>query len=89
MLPMWFQAMLMVLFEAWAARRDVQIRFLKVQVEMLRERLPGNRVIVSPEERSRLLKLGTELNHQVDDLMGWMISWASSVSRRTSVGSED
>jgi putative transposase len=70
MLPMWFQAMLMVLFEAWAARRDVQIRFLKVQAEMLRERLPGNRVIVSPEERSRLLMLGAELNHQVDDLMG-------------------
>lgn len=57
-------------FEAWAACRDVQIRFLKVQVEMLRQRLPGNRVIVSPDERPRLLKLGAELNHQTDDLMG-------------------
>ncbi len=70
MLPTWFQAMLMVLFEASAARRDAQIRLLKVQVEMLRQRLSGNRVIVSPRERSRLLKLGAELNHQVDDLMG-------------------
>ena len=70
MLSKWFQAMLMVLFEALAARRDAQIRFLKVQVEMLRQRLPGNRVIVLPGERSRLLKLGAELNHQVDDLMG-------------------
>lgn len=29
--------MLMVLFKAWAARRDTQICFLKVQIEMLRQ----------------------------------------------------
>lgn len=70
MLPTWFQAILMVFFEALSARRNIQIRFLKLQVEMLKQKLAGNRVIVSPEERSRLLKLGAELNHHVDDLMG-------------------
>jgi hypothetical protein len=32
----WWMAMLMVLQEAWSTRRDAHIRFLKVQVEMLK-----------------------------------------------------
>lgn len=59
-----------MLTEAWSTRRDARIRFLQVQVELLRQRVPGNRVILTPEERSRLLKLGTLLEHRVDDLLG-------------------
>ena len=43
-LPNWFTAFLVMLMEAWSARRDAHIRFLKLQVQMLRSRLPGNRV---------------------------------------------
>ncbi len=55
-----------MLQEAWSARRDAQIRFLKLQVEILRYRLPGNRVIPDPLERRRLLKIGAEMGHAVE-----------------------
>jgi len=47
--------------KAWSTRRDAQIRFLKLQVEMLGQKLPGNRVILSPEDRRRLIRLGGEI----------------------------
>lgn len=59
-----------VVFEAVSAKRDPQIRFMKLQLEILKSRLPGNRVILSPEERARLLKMGETLDHGVDGLMG-------------------
>ncbi|MFA6132855.1 MAG: integrase core domain-containing protein [Phycisphaerae bacterium] len=62
----WWMTMLMVLQEAWSARRDAHIRFLKVQIEMLQSRLPGNRVILAPAERQRLLKVGLEVDHAVE-----------------------
>jgi putative transposase len=52
--------------EAWSARRDAQIRFLKLQVQMLQSRLPGNRVILAPVERQRLMKIGAEIQHSVE-----------------------
>ncbi len=66
MLPRWLNALLVVLQEAWSARRDAHIRFLKLQVEILRSRLPGNRVIPDPTERRRLLKIGAEMGHAVE-----------------------
>ncbi len=56
--------------EAWSSRRDVQLRFLQIQVELLKQRIPGNRVILAPEERNRLLKFGQQIDHKVDDLIG-------------------
>ena len=53
MRPRWLVALLAVLSEAWSARRDAQIRFLKLQVQVLQPRLPGNRVIPDPLERRR------------------------------------
>jgi hypothetical protein len=45
----WFYVALHLLVEAGAARRDARIRFLKAQVEILRRKLGGNRVIPSPK----------------------------------------
>ncbi len=56
---------MVLLSEAWSARRDTHIRFLKLQVEMLQSRLPGNRVIPDPIERHRLMKIGAEMDHAV------------------------
>jgi len=69
MWPKWFVALLVMLKEAWSARRDAHIRFLKLQVELLRERLPGNRVILDPVERRRLMKVGAEVGHAVEDTL--------------------
>ena len=66
----WFYVMRHLLVEAFAARRDARIRFLKTEVEILRRKLGGNRVIPSPEDRARLLAIGRELNHDVADIIG-------------------
>ncbi len=66
----WFYVFAHLLVEAGAARRDARIRFLKAQVEILRRKLGGNRVIPSPEDRARLLAIGQELNHNVADVIG-------------------
>lgn len=50
-------ALLVLLQEAWSARRDARVRFLKLQLEIVRSRLPGNRVIPDPVERKRLMKM--------------------------------
>ena len=70
MLPNWLAMVILFVTEAWSTRRDAQIRFLKLQVELLRQKVPGNRVIVSPEDRVRLLRLGRDCGHQVHDLLG-------------------
>ncbi|HAU37969.1 MAG TPA: integrase, partial [Phycisphaerales bacterium] len=62
-------ALLVMLQEKWSARRDAQVRFLKLQVEILQSRLPGNRIIPDPVERRRLLKMGGELDHVVKDTL--------------------
>jgi len=59
-----------LLLEASAARRDARIRFLKAEVEILRRKLGGNRVIPGPADRARLLAIGQELGHKVADIIG-------------------
>ena len=41
MLREWLTALLVLLQEAWSTRRDAHLRLLKLQVEMLRSRVPG------------------------------------------------
>lgn len=60
--------LLCLLFESLAARRDAQIRFLKEENRILRSRITSQRLILSPEERGRLLRIGHELKHQVKGL---------------------
>ena len=50
MLPKWFVAFLVMIQEVWSTRRDAHIRFLKLQVEILKDRIPGNRVILDPHD---------------------------------------
>ena len=50
MLPEWLMAMFVLLRERWSTRRDAHVRCLKLQVEILRSRLPGNRVIPDPHD---------------------------------------
>jgi len=66
MLPKWLMAFVVLMQEAWSTRRDAHIRFLKLQVELLQSRLPGNRVILTPAERQRLMKIGAEADHAVE-----------------------
>ncbi len=66
----WIYVALHLLFEGLAARRDARVRFLKAQVEILRRKLGGNRVVTSPDDRARLLAIGQELNHDVGDVIG-------------------
>ncbi len=65
----WFSTVMLIITEAWSVRRDVKLRMMKLQLELMRERLPGNRVILTPEERARLLRLGDEIEHQVHDVI--------------------
>ena len=69
MLPNWLIALLVMLQEAFSVRRDAHFRFMKLQVELMKERMPGNRVILTPEERQRLMKVGGELGHAVHDVL--------------------
>jgi hypothetical protein len=59
----WFFVAFHLLAEASAARRDVRVRFLMAQIEILRRKLGGNRVIPSPDDRAKLLSIGQELDH--------------------------
>ena len=66
----WFYVAMHLLMEASAARRDARIRFLKAEVEILRRKLGGNRVIPRPDGRAQLLAIGQELGHDVADVIG-------------------
>jgi len=63
-------ALLVLLREAWSARREAHIRFLKLQVEILQSRAPGNRIIPDPVERRKLLKAGAAAGHAVEHILG-------------------
>ena len=65
-----YWALACLLLEYFSVRRDARIRFLKAQLAILRRRLPGNRIILRPEDRAELLRIGSELDHDVKDLLG-------------------
>jgi len=48
---------------------DEQVRFLKAENEILRSRIKGNRVILKPTERAKLLSIGEMLGHKVEHLI--------------------
>ena len=69
LVPNWLIAFLVMLQGAFSARRDAQMRFLKLQVEFMKKRLPGNRAILDPDERQRLMAIGGEFKHAVQDVL--------------------
>jgi putative transposase len=60
-----FQTILWMLVQFFAPRHNAQIRFLKAQVAILRKRIPKDRIVPSPAEKSELLRLGAEVGHDV------------------------
>lgn len=64
-----FQAMLLLLLEACRARRDKQIRFLKLQLSLMRKHLGKQNIILSPDERMELMDAGKQLEHNIDDIL--------------------
>ena len=46
----WFHMFLIMLAEMFSVRRDAQLRFLKLQNEILKNKLRGNRVIIDPSD---------------------------------------
>jgi len=63
----WFFSMLRILIELHLSCCDAQLRMYKAQIDIVMARQDGNRIILSPEERSRLLRIGEELGHQLKD----------------------
>ena len=50
-------------------RHNAQLRLLKVQIAILRARIPTQRIILSPAEKAELLRNGAECGHEVDGLL--------------------
>ncbi len=48
---------------------NVRLQILLLQIQMLKGRLKGDRLVATPEERSELLRLGALLEHDVSGLL--------------------
>jgi putative transposase len=65
----WVSFLFYMLLEYYTAKRCAQIQFLKLQIELLWERLDQNRVLLTPEERVRMLRAGAVMDHDVKDVI--------------------
>ncbi|MEM8736951.1 MAG: integrase core domain-containing protein [Planctomycetota bacterium] len=65
----WIYTLVHLLLESFSAHRDAQVRFLKEENRILRSRISSQRLILDPEERTRLLTIGAELEHQVKGIV--------------------
>ncbi len=65
----WLFPLFCLLLEGLSARRDPRSRFLNAENRMLRARVPGGRVIPTPQERAQLLSIGAEFGHRIDHLI--------------------
>ena len=64
-----FQPLLFLLARSTADDLQKQIEFLKAENEVLRKRVPRQRIFLKPEERARLLKLGKELGPAIRQII--------------------
>ncbi len=64
-----FSLMLAFLTRYFMPRHNAQLRLLKAQLAILRARIPTERIILSPAEKTELLRIGAEFGHEIDELM--------------------
>lgn len=64
-----FSLLLVFLARFFMPRHNAQMRLLKAQIHILRARIPAQRIILSPAEKSELLRIGAEFGHDIDGLM--------------------
>ncbi len=57
----YFHPLMFVLAKSTNDEFQRQVEFLKAENELLRRRVPRQRIFLTPHERARLLKLGKEL----------------------------
>lgn len=64
-----FQPLLFLLAQSTADDLQKQVEYLKAENELLRKRVPKQRIFLKPDERARLLKLGRELGPGIRQLI--------------------
>ena len=64
-----FSLLIVFLTQLFMPRHNAQLRLLKTQIQILRTRVPTQRIILSPEEKAELLRIGAECGHEIDGLM--------------------
>jgi putative transposase len=64
-----FSLLLVLLARLFMPRHNAQMRLLKAQIHILRARIPAQRIILTPAEKSELLRIGAEFGHDIDGLM--------------------
>src|SRR5690606_35472464 len=64
-----FSFLLIFVAQLFMPRHNAQMRLLKAQIQILRTRIPTQRIILSPAEKSELLRIGAECGHDIDGLM--------------------
>lgn len=64
-----FSLLLVLLARLFMPRHNAQMRLLKAQTHILRARIPAQRIILTPAEKSELLRIGAECGHDIDGLM--------------------
>ncbi len=58
-----------LLSELMKPRYNARLRFLEYQIKILRSRIDTDRIVPSPEERTELLRLGEQFEHDTNDLI--------------------
>lgn len=64
-----FSLLLVFLARLFMPRHNAQMRLFKAQIHILRSRIPAQRIILSPAEKSELLRIGAECEHDIDGLI--------------------
>lgn len=64
-----FQPLLFLLARSTEDELQKQVEFLKAEIELLRKRVPKQRIFLKPDERARLTKLGKELGPSIRHLI--------------------